>query len=711
MSEPLVTSPTGIFLTVLLIILLAPLLLNKLKIPHVIGLIAGGILVGPYGVNLLARDAGFEVFGSVGLLYLMFLAGIEIDMYHLKKNLPKGLVFGAFTFLVPLGLGTLAVHWLIGLPWLTSVLMASMFAAHTLIGYPIVSRFGLTKSPAVIIAVAGTIVTVLASLVVLASVADVIRFGEFRWLNILRLMGLLALFCTLVTLIVPRLTRWFFRRYHDDILQFIYVLTMMFVAAWTAGYIGIEGVFGAFYAGLVLNRFIPSRSSLMGRIEFVGNAIFIPYFLIGVGMLINVKLVASSLQTVEIAAAMCAVAMITKWIAAWLSQKTFRLGGVDRSVMYQLSNAHTAVALAVVMIGLQLRVFDETILNATVLMILVTCTVSSLGVERAARRMVMRNAEDHARELEQSGGSLPDTSARHTLITVAKPSNARDLVDLAMLMRETSRNAERKLYALHVRSDNAPASRANGRQSLATAERTASAAGARMIPLERFDVNIVTGVLNTMAERDIGTLFLGLHRRKRIIDTFFGAKIEQLLRSSNAMVVIARTFIPVNTISRIVVAVPSKAQYEGGFGPMIRAIGNLTREIGCRVVFYASDDTAAAIRAVLAAGRYGIRQIYKPLDYDDDFVMLAGRIHEDDLFVVVSARRSSVSFSAMMDELPEFLQHNFAAHNLMILYPEQTGTETVIAPTMAETMTADIVSTPSTLWLWLKRVGRRLRGH
>lgn len=711
MSEPLVTSPTGIFLTVLLIILLAPLLLNKLKIPHVIGLIAGGILVGPYGVNLIARDAGFEVFGAVGLFYLMFLAGIEIDMYHLKKNLPKGLAFGAFTFLVPLGLGAIAVHWMMGLSWLTSVLMASMFAAHTLIGYPIVSRFGLTKSPAVIIAVAGTIVTVLASLVVLASVADVIRYGEFEWLNIARLMGLLALFCALVTLIVPRLTRWFFRRYHDDILQFIYVLTIMFMAAWTAGYIGLEGVFGAFYAGLVLNRFIPSRSSLMGRIEFVGNAIFIPYFLIGVGMLINVKLIASSLLTVEIAAEMCAVAMVTKWIAAFLAQKSFRLGGVDRSVMYQLSNAHTAVALAVVMIGLKLQVFDETILNATVLMILVTCTVSSLGVERAARRMVMRNAEAHARELDGVGGNLTDTSARHTLITVAKPANAKDLVDLAMLMRENSRAGERKLYALHVRSDNAPASRANGRQSLATAERTASAAGARMIPLERFDVNIVTGVLNTMAERDIGTLFLGLHRRKRIIDTFFGSKIEQLLRSTNAMVVIARTFIPVNTMSRIVVAVPSKAQYEGGFPAMIRAIGNLTREVGCRVVFYASDDTAAAIRAVLTAGRYGIRQIYKPLDYDDDFVMLAGRIHEDDLFVVVSARRSSVSFSATMDELPEFLQRHFAAHNLMIIYPEQTGTETVIAPTMADSMTADIVSTPSGLWLWLKKAGRKLRGH
>lgn len=702
MTEPLITSPAGIFLTVLLIILFAPLVLNRLKIPHIIGLIAGGILIGPFGINLLARDAGFEVFGGVGLLYLMFLAGIEIDMYHLKKNLGKGLAFGALTFLIPLGLGAVGVKFSLSIPWLTAILMASMFAAHTLIGYPLISRFGLTKSPSVIIAVAGTIVTVLASLIVLASVADILHYDSFRWSNIARLGGWIIIYCAAVVYLYPRITKWFFRRYHDDILQFIYVLSMMFLAAWTAKAIGIEGVFGAFFSGLVLNRYIPSRSSLMGRVEFVGNAIFIPYFLIGVGMMINVRLIGENIQTLRIAAIMCAIAMATKWIAAFIAQKMFRLRAVDRSILYQLSNAHTAVALAVVMIGCQIGIFDDTILNATVLMILVTCTVASLGVERAGRRMVMLNLanEDNLpSEVQQT--DFP----KHTLISVATPASSKELTDLAMFMRDSSKG-DRKLYALHVRSDNSRASRALGRESLTRAESTAHAAKSRIIPLERYDINVVTGVLNTMAERDIGDLFLGLHRRKKIIDSFLGSKIEQLLKSTNAMVVIARTFIPLNTVSRIVVVVPAKAQFEGGFKHWVKSIGSLTREIGCRVIFCGDRQSNSAIRAILVNGKYGIRHEYREMNIDEDFVLLANRIHEDDLFVVVSARRSSVSFSPSMDDMPNFLNKYFASDNLLIIYPEQTGADNVIVPTMAETMTTDISSAPSPVWTLMKRIAK-----
>ena len=622
-------------------------------------------------------------------------------MYQLKKNLSKGLAFGVMTFLVPLALGAVAVHYALGMTWLTATLMASMFAAHTLIGYPIVSRFGLAKSPAVIIAVTGAIVTVLGSLMVLASLAYGILFGLFEVQHLLRLFGGLVLYCVFVTVVYPRLTRWFFRQYHDDTLQFIYVLTLVFIAAAIASFIGLEGVFGAFYAGLTLNRYIPSRSSLMGRIEFVGNSIFIPYFLIGVGMLIDVRLVASDVKTIEVAAVMCVVAMAVKWLAAFVAQLSFRLSRIDRSMMYQLSNAHTAVALAVVMIGHKLGVFNEVVLNATVLMILVTCTVSSFGVERAARRLVLRNVESEA----DSDDGTPQ-KAHHTLISVAEPHSAKQMVDVARYM-QGKQSQYNKLYALHVRSDNAQASRTVGKNSLEEAQKAANATSSRLIPIERYDINIVTGVLNTMAERDIATLHLGLHRRKRIIDTFLGSKIEQLLKSTNAMVVISRIFVPVNTVSRIVVVVPAQAQYEGGFRHWVEAVGNLTREVGCKVVFCGADDTNRTIRSVLERGRFGIHQGYVEINYDDDFVLLPNRIHEDDLLVVVAARRSSVSFSPYMNELPEFLQKYFSSNNLIILYPEHAGTANVIVPTMAETMTADITA-PSPIWMFLRRIYRRI---
>ena len=359
----------------------------------------------------------------------MFSAGIEIDMYHLRKNLRKGMAFGAFTFIIPLLLGTLTAMAALGMHLLEAVLLASMFAAHTLIAYPIVNRFGVTKSPAVIIAIAGTIMTVLGSLIVLAGVLGVYRDGSLG--SLVPVLFYLALYCLGITYLYPRITRYFFKHYSDGISQFIYVMVAVFGAAALASFIGIEGVFGAFFAGLVLNRFIPARSTLMGRLEFVGNALFIPYFLIGVGMLIDLRVVLDGWGTLYTAAVMSAVAMASKWLAALVTQKVYGLTSVDRSMMYQLSNAHTAVALAVVMIGYELHLFDIRVLNGTVVMILVTCTVSSFGTERAASRIKVRMLEQEEEE------NSKDDSAAHprTLIAISNPLTAPGIVDLALSMR------------------------------------------------------------------------------------------------------------------------------------------------------------------------------------------------------------------------------------------------------------------------------------
>lgn len=691
-TRPLVSSPVAIFLIVLAIILLAPLLLNRLKIPHVIGLIVAGVVVGPHGCNILARDMSFEVFGQVGLLYLMFLAGVEIDMYHLRKNIRRGFVFGLFTFVIPLVLGTISGLLFLNLDMLTSVLLASMFAAHTLLAYPIVSRFGLTRNPAVIIAIAGTIFTVLGSLVVLASIVGVVREGEFNFAMIGKLLGGLLLYCVVTIYAYPRITRWFFKRYHDGILQFVYVLVMVFLAAETATMIGIEGVFGAFFAGIVLNRYSPGRSPLMNRIEFVGNALFIPYFLIGVGMLINLRVLMSGWVTLYVAAVMSVTAMAGKWLAAFVTQRAFRMRGVERSMLYQLSNAHTAVALAVVMIGFKLGIFGESILDGTIVMILVTCTVSSIGTSRAASRLKVLSLKPD-RVVENADA---DKKRVNTLIPVVNPASATELVNLAMMMNGASRR--NNLYGLHVRNDNSPSSRAVGQNSLDVAQQVAASADVRLDPIERYDLNFVTGVLNTIEERDINEVVIGLHRRSNVIDSFFGDKLTQLLKATYRMVVISRCYIPVNTMRRVVVSVPDKAEYETGFVRWVRAIGNLTRQLGCRVVFCCSSATRRSIEAVLKHGGYEIRSEYRLVEEWDDFILLANKILDEDLFVVVSARRSSVSFTSDMDQLPEFLRKYFAQNNLIVLYPEQFG-ESADIPTMTDVLSTDMASAPSALWL------------
>lgn len=700
-TAPLITAPVPIFLTVMAIILLTPLVLSRLKIPHVIGLIVAGVVVGPHGFNLLARDMSFEVFGQVGILYLMFLAGIEIDMYHLRKNLRKGMTFGLFTFIIPLILGALVAMAALRMHFLEATLLASMFAAHTLIAYPIVTRFGVTKSPAVVIAIAGTIVTVLGSLIVLAGVLGVYRDGSVA--SLIPVLCYLALYCVGLIYIYPRVTRYFFKHYSDGIAQFIYVMVMVFGAAALASFIGLEGVFGAFFAGLVLNRFIPARSPLMGRLEFVGNAIFIPYFLIGVGMLIDLHVVMDGWTTLYTAAVMSAVAMLSKWIAAWVTQKVYRLTPVDRSIMYQLSNAHTAVALAVVMIGYEMHLFDVTVLNGTVVMILVTCTVSSFGTERAASRLKVQLLE------QADEDSVKDDATTHprTLVAISNPLTAPSIVDLALSMRFPDTSVAGDLYALHVRNDNSASSKAIGRNSLDVAERAASAVETNLTAIERFDLNFITGVLNTMEERDITELVLGIHRRTSIIDSFLGEKIEQLLRSTNRMVVMSRCFIPLATVTRILVAVPKKAQFETGFRRWVQAVGNLGRQVGCRVEFWCEDSTAPLIRTVITQSKLGIRMSFSTVESYDDFVIKSSEINDDDLLIVVSARRSSVSFDSDMDAVPEYLQKYLAGNNLIVIYPGQFGTEPPM--TMAETMATDIVSPPNPVFLFAMNQLRRLR--
>lgn len=693
------SNPVLIFFIVLVIILLAPLLLNRLKIPHIVGMIVAGVLIGPHGFHLLERDSSFEIFGQVGILYLMFLAGIEIDMYHLKLNLKRGMLFGILTFFVPMVLGTVASVALLDVDWVTAVLLASMYASHTLIAYPVVARFGVTKSPSVLIAIVGTIIAVIGALLVLAGAVNVHRTGSFALSDLLRLLAELAIYCVVILYVYPRVTRWFFKRFNDKVTQYVYVMAMVFLASWFAQIIELEAVLGAFFAGLVMNRYIPNASPLMARIEFVGNALFIPYFLIGVGMMLDVGVIVS-IDTLVVALNMIVVAIVSKWLAAWFAQKIYKMGREDRNMMFGLTTAHTAVALAVVTIGYNMimpdgsRMMDETILNGTVLMILVTCAMAPIVTSGAAAKIKIREMSDDA-------VVKAPAIHRNILITVANPITATSMMDMALLMRDV-RSKNYKLYALHVRTDNTASARAIGRNSLDLAAQAAAGVDEPLTTIERFDLNVATGLLNTMEERDITEVFIGLHRKTNVIDSFFGSKIEQLMRSTNRMVVMSRCFIPLNTVTRIVVSVPPKAEFETGFRRWVMSIGNLTRQLGCRVIFCCHPDTMPLIRGVLRRGGYDIRYEFREVEQWDDFLLLANRILDDDLFIVVAARRTSVSFSADMDAMPGFLQKYFSRNNLVVLYPEQFGEEETSVTTFVDPLSTDMSVAPTGVWLRLR---------
>ena len=411
-----ITDPTWIFFLVLMIILFAPIFLGRLRIPHIIGMILAGVVIGKYGLNILERDSSFELFGKVGIYYIMFLAGLEMDLENLKKNISKALVFGVLTFCIPFIAGMWVGLSLLEFGMGTSLLFSSILASHTLVAYPIVGRYGMARHDSVSISIGGTMFALTVALFVLAGISGLYK-GELDSSSWMLFVGKCVAYCVFVFMVFPRFARWFFRKYEDNVMQYIFVLSLVFLSAALAELAGMEGIFGAFLAGLVLNRLIPHVSPLMNRTEFVGNALFIPYFLIGVGMLIDLRALFNGGNTLMVVAVMVVVGTFTKWVAAWITQLVYRMSKASRQMMFGLSNAHAAGALAMVMVGTKIEVapgqflMNDDMLNGVVIMILISCIVSSIVTEHAARAMALaeENGEmDMAKGKESSVLGLPE---------------------------------------------------------------------------------------------------------------------------------------------------------------------------------------------------------------------------------------------------------------------------------------------------------------
>ena len=660
------TQPVAIFMLVMVIILCAPLIFTRLKIPNIVGMILAGVAVGPYGFNLLARDASFEIFGQVGILYLMFLAAVEIDMYHLRRNYRSGLLFGLITFLLPMGVGIPVTHYALGVGWDSAILVSSMYASHTLISYPVVSRFGLSNDRSVVIAVSGTIVAVLLALLALAEVVAVRTSGRFDIGGLALLICLTAVYALVVAWLFPRLTRWFFRKFSDNVTQFIFILTLVCLSSLLASVIGLEGILGAFYAGLVLNRFIPSRSGLMHSISFVGNALFIPYFLIGVGMLLNVRSIFKGWDVAWIMLVMTSTALSMNWLAARITSGIEHIGKDGRRLMFGLSSGKAAATIAATMVGYNYGLLSEDMMNGAVMMILVCCIVASIATEKAAKSVRIRLT---AAELENDRPKRVGFARQ--IVAVSNPLTAAGIMRTAIFMRNP-KNTE-PITALFVRNNDQRPTLTSGREALDNARTVAQAMYVACEEVERFDLNTVTGLVNVLREKDGSELVIGLHRRSNIVDTFFGSVIERLMRSTSKMIIISRCFIPIDTIGKIVVYVPKNAEYETGFATWIARVANLGAQLGCEVTFLAFPSACEYIESHIREGGYSLRHTFNTMENWDDFIILSSQIGEEDLLIVIGARKGSVSYTADYENMPSFLSKNFAYTNLTLIIPEQFG--------------------------------------
>ena len=664
-----ITDPTWIFLLVLLIILFAPILLTKLRIPHIIGMILAGLAIGEHGFNILVRDSSFELFGKVGVYYIMFLAGLEMNMADFKKNRGKAVALGLLAFIIPISIGMVTNVLLLKYSLITSILLASMYASHTLVAYPIVIRYGISRQRSVSIAVGGTAVTDTLTLLVLAVISGVFK-GEAGGLFWLWLVVRFVVLAMLIMYFLPRVGRWFFRRYDDNVMQYIFVLAMVFLGAGLMELIGMEGILGAFLVGLVLNRLIPHVSPLMSHLEFVGNALFIPYFLIGVGMLIDVKVIFGGGDALKVAGVMIVVALGGKWIASWLTQKIYRMSVLERELMFGLSNAQAAATLAAVLVGYNIilpdgsRLLNEDVLNGTVLLILVTCIVSSFTTERAARKMAMGEAhpeEDRSREPEK------------ILIPVANPNTIEYLMNLSLVIRDPKQKDN--LLALNVINDHSgtEALEQQGKRYLERAAKITALAGVELKCISRYDLNIAAGIIHTAKEHGATDVIIGLHWKVNIVDSFFGMLTENLLKGLHREVMVARFLIPINTLRRIIVAVPPKAEYEAGFQKWVDHFCRMGTTLGCRVHFFANEQTGNLLQALVKKKHSNTLTEFSRLDEWEDLLLLTGQVNYDHLLVVISARRGSISYDSSFEKLPSQLGRYFTNNSLIVLYPDQLG--------------------------------------
>ena len=667
-----ITDPTLIFFVVLLMILLSPIIMGRLRIPHIIGMVLAGVIVGKYGLNILERDASFELFGRVGLYYIMFLAGLEMDMEGLKKNRTRVIVFGLLTFLVPFAMTYFMGVSLLSYTPLAALLLSAIMASNTLIAYPIVGRYGLTRHTSSTLSVGSSMMALFMALIVMASIVNSFQ-GEggigFWVLFVVKFfvysIGLL--------LVIPRLTRWFLRRYSDAVMQFIFILAVVFLSAALSDAIGLEGIFGAFLSGLILNRFIPRVSPLMNRIEFTGNALFIPYFLIGVGMLINVRLLFQGTHILWVVFCLVLFGTLGKAVAAYLAAGVFRMPRLAGHMMFGLTSAHAAGAIAMVMVGRRLEIspgvylFGDEVLNGIVIMILFTCVISTVVTEWAAQRLRLKEKKEP--ELVKT------VNDEKILIPVKYPEYADNLVSMATMMRNPK--LKRELVALNVVYDdvNMRHNQAEGQRLLEHLQHLASASDVPMTTQVRIAANIANGIKHAFKEFQASEILMGLHFHHNISKGFWGEFTRSLYNGLSRQIIITRIMQPLNTVRRIQVIVPSRAEFEPGFYRWLERLARMTENLECRIIFHGRKDTLQLINEYIHNNFASVRAEYVPMKHWNELPDLATKVSKDHLFVIVTARKGTISYKSAMERLPDEVNRYFKGKTLMIIFPDQYGNE------------------------------------
>lgn len=657
-------NPVLIFSLILFIILLAPVILQRIRIPGIIGLILSGIVIGPSGLNVLGESLFVDVFSTIGLLYIMFIAGLELDLNEFKVHRNKSLIFGFLTFSIPLAVGFPVCHYLLGFDFSASLLTSSMFATHTLVTYPIVSKLNVSKNVAVAITVGGTILTDTAVLIILAIILGANDGGltqEF-WI---RLIISLILFSAFMFLVIPRIAKWFFRKLESEKhSHYIFVLSVVFFAAFLAEIAGLESIIGAFVAGLALNKLIPHSSALMNRIEFIGNSLFIPFFLISVGMIVDVAVIMSGPMAMIIAGTLTIVAIFGKWLAAFISQLIFRFTRGQRKLIFGLSSAHAAATLAVILVGYKAGIVDENILNATVVIILVTCIVASFATESAAKEIIRTSGDDEQLE------TASETYKEHILIPIANMVNIDKVLDFAVLIKEKKSSYPLSILTVVPNTDAAEKIIVKAQEGLERFIKETMASDTHATVRATIDHNPASGISRISREIRADIILLGWPQKTGFLDKLIGDKMESILQNTEKTLLICDFAKPLVDHKRLFLIVPPNAELEEGFSQWITKIAKLSLELSIQIVLYSNSHTHEAILKFAKENKLTLTINYQQFSDWDDFLILSRHLTETDFIILVSARRGYISHFGLLDKIPNKLEKHFPEVSKIVIYPQ-----------------------------------------
>ena len=659
-------NPVLIFSLILLIILLSPILLRNLNIPGIIGLIISGVIIGPNGLNILEKNSAIELFSTIGLLYIMFIAGLELDMNEFKANRNKSLLFGFFTFIFPLSIGFPVCFYLLGYDLNASLLTSSMFATHTLVAYPIVSKLGVSKNQAVAITVGGTILTDSAVLIILAVIMGNSQ-GNLNQEFWVRLGISLVIFSIIMFMIIPRVAKWFFRKLESEKhSHYIFVLSILFFAAFIAEVAGLEPIIGAFVAGLALNKLIPPSSALMNRIEFIGNSLFIPFFLISVGMLVDVSVILNGPIALIVTITLTVVALLGKWMAALFAQISFRYSIAQRQLIFGLSSSHAAATLAIILVGYNAGILDENILNGTIILILITCIVASVATERSAKKIVIETRDNPSDILKMNR-----MHNEHILLPISNIDNIDKILEFISFIKDKKSVNPISILSVVTNNNEAEVNILKARKKLEEFVKQASASETKVNILTTIDHNAASGIVRISREIMADIIVLGWPRRTGLLDKLIGEKLDSILSNTYKTTFICHFKTPLILLKRIVILAPPLTEHESGFELWVNKISRLADELTISIHFFCNEPTRQAVEKMFKKSRFTISLTMQLFVDWENFLMLARDIHEDDLFVLASARKGAASYMGILENLPHKIEKHFPLNSRLVIFPQQ----------------------------------------